>query len=201
MSLEKTDGPPPRVLDNPLAIRALAHPIRIRLHEIVGRDGPVTAAAAARQLGISQALASHHLRQLAKYGFVEPAPPGDGRARPWRVTATSQSWKGIDDVPDGPATGELLERLLAERALANLAAWHRRRRDAPRQVREASGVKLSVLYLTPAEIEKLDADIEALLRPLVARRRLGDVAARPPGALPFDVTIVAVPLDPTPSGG
>src|SRR6266704_347145 len=73
--------------------RALAHPLRLKLHTLVGREGSVTAAQAARELGISQALASHHLRQLAKYGFIERADAGDERERPWRVTATSYSWE------------------------------------------------------------------------------------------------------------
>lgn len=201
MSLESSEPRPRRILDDPVAIRALAHPLRLRLHEIVGRDGPITAAEAGRQLGISHGLASHHLRQLAKYGFVEPAPAADGRERPWRVTSTSQTWRGIDAVSGGAAAGDLLEQVIVERGLANLIAWQRRRDDAPRGVAEHSGVEHSTLYLTPAEIERLDADITALLEPLVARRRLGDVAARPPDAIPFDVTIVAVPLRPTPSGG
>lgn len=49
----------------------------------------MTAADAGRRLGISQALASHHLRQLAKYGFVEAAPGRDNRERPWRTASTS----------------------------------------------------------------------------------------------------------------
>ncbi len=201
MSLESSEPRPRRILDDPVAIRALAHPLRLRLHEIVGRDGPLTAAEAGRQLGISHGLASHHLRQLAKYGFVEPAPAADDRERPWRVTSTSQTWRGIDAVPGGAAAGDLLEQVIVERSLANLVAWQRRRADAPRAVVEHSGVEHSTLYLTPAEIERLDADIAALLEPLVERRRLGDVAARPRDAIPFDVTIVGVPLEPTPSGG
>ena len=76
-----------------LALRALAHPLRLKLHALVGREGSITAAEAARQLGVSQALASHHLRQLAKYGYVEPAEAGDNRERPWRVTHTSTTFE------------------------------------------------------------------------------------------------------------
>src|SRR3954469_15555613 len=82
-----------RVIADPLALRALAHPLRLKLHALVGREGTVTAAEAARQLGVSQALASHHLRQLAKYGYVEPADAGDNRERPWRVTHTSSTFE------------------------------------------------------------------------------------------------------------
>src|SRR3954468_1090726 len=89
-------SPLPRLLDDPLAIRALAHPLRLELQAIVGRAGRITAADAAREVGISQALASHHLRQLAKYGFVEQVEGNDNRSRPWGLTATSQTWRGAD---------------------------------------------------------------------------------------------------------
>jgi DNA-binding MarR family transcriptional regulator len=88
MSLESTEGHGEqgqsgqrrRLLDDPLSIRALAHPLRLELQSIVGRTGKITAADAARELGISHALASHHLRQLAKYGFVEQTEGADARA-------------------------------------------------------------------------------------------------------------------------
>jgi DNA-binding MarR family transcriptional regulator len=58
---------------------------------IIGRLGRATTADAARELGISHGLASHHLRQLAKYGFVEQVAGKDHRERPWRLVATSSS--------------------------------------------------------------------------------------------------------------
>ena len=93
MSLESAESPDDRekrepraqrrrLLDDPLSIRALAHPLRLELQSIVGRSGKITAADAARELGISHALASHHLRQLAKYGFVEQVEGADARERP-----------------------------------------------------------------------------------------------------------------------
>src|SRR3954465_10880437 len=106
-----------RILDDPVTIRALAHPLRIKLHELVGRQGPTTAAQAARELGVSQALASHHLRQLAKYGFVEPAERGNNRDHPWRVTTTSQILpRGEQDTQVNVAVN-MLEQLIAERGL------------------------------------------------------------------------------------
>src|SRR6266568_9613413 len=83
-----------RLIDDPVAIRALAHPLRHDLISIIGRLGRATTADAARELGISHGLASHHLRQLAKYGFVEQVAGKDNRERPWRLVATSYSWTG-----------------------------------------------------------------------------------------------------------
>ncbi len=190
-----------RILDDPVVIRALAHPLRLRLHSLVGRDGPMTAAEAARQLGISQALASHHLRQLARYGFVEPAPAGDGREHPWRVTATSQTWEGADRDPEAALAADVLEQMLAERAVAQLLDWQQRRGDWEQRWRGNTGIGQNLIYLTLDEMVELRQALDALIQPLVDRRPLGDAAARPEGAVPVNLTLFAFPLPPTPRGG
>ena len=80
-----------RLLEDPLAIRALAHPLRLDLLAAVSRAGRITTADAAREVEVSHGLASHHLRQLAKYGFIEQVPGKDNRERPWRPTASTLS--------------------------------------------------------------------------------------------------------------
>ena len=57
------------------------HPVREALLELIGRDGVVTATAAARELGGSTGLYSFHLRQLARFGVIEEAPSAGGRVR------------------------------------------------------------------------------------------------------------------------
>ena len=91
---ERTGTPEPgqsgqrwRLIDDPVAIRALAHPLRHDLMGIIGRLGRATTADAARELGISHGLASHHLRQLAKYGFVEQV---DGQGSPGAALAADR---------------------------------------------------------------------------------------------------------------
>src|SRR5689334_1033943 len=69
-----------------VAIRALAHPLRLDLLDLLVASGPATAAQCGRALNVSQASCSFHLRQLAKYGLVEDTGPGpDRRERQWRV--------------------------------------------------------------------------------------------------------------------
>src|SRR5690606_6701644 len=53
------------------ALRALAHPLRIRLLEELAIGGELTATQAAERVDESPANCSWHLRQLARYGFVE----------------------------------------------------------------------------------------------------------------------------------
>ncbi|HEX5117982.1 MAG TPA: helix-turn-helix domain-containing protein [Pseudonocardiaceae bacterium] len=197
MSLESVGERRVRLLDNPMAIRAMAHPVRLDLLGIVGRDGPITSAAAARRLGISQALASHHMRQLAKYGFVEPAEATNSRDRPWRLTPGSSSWTAAPQDPQSAAAADVLGRLFAERALANLVAWQQRRDD---DWRDLTGVSSNLIYLTRDELAELNDAIEALLVPLVDRRKLGDNAPRPAGTVPVDLTFLVSVLEPTESG-
>lgn len=66
------------------ALRALAHPRRQRILEHLGRNGPATSATLARDLGLNTGATSYHLRELARYGFVEETGEGRGRERWWR---------------------------------------------------------------------------------------------------------------------
>jgi DNA-binding MarR family transcriptional regulator len=199
MSLE-SDGER-RVVRDPLALRALAHPLRLHLHALVGREGSITAADAARQLGVSQALASHHLRQLAKYGFVEPADPGDQRERPWRVTATSQRFDPADSAEAWESV-EILERYVLDRAVAQFTDWQQRRGEAQdARWAEHTGVSQNLVYLTADELAEFHRAWDALVSPLVRRRPLGDAGKRPTDAVPVDLTLIVSALRTTPSGG
>ncbi len=198
MSLES--NPARRVVTDPLALRALAHPLRLKIWGLVGREGRLTAADAARQLGISQALASHHLRQLAKYGYVERGSAGDNRERPWQLTATSHRFAG-DDSPEGWEAVEFLDRYLAEQAVLQLADWQERRADEDPRWSEHSGVSQSLLYLTVDELADLSRAWSALTWEYARRRPLGAAESRGPGVVPVNLTLVKAPLRPTPSGG
>lgn len=176
------------MLDDPLAIRALAHPVRLDLQALLGTEGPLTAADAARRLGISQALASHHLRQLAKYDFVEPAPGKDNRERPWRLVSTSQSWREAMSSPEAAAAADVLEQLVAERALGELADWQQRRAKEPAIWVNNAGIGHTGIYLTGEELAELEEQISALLQRYVDERPIDDKSTRPPGSRHVDIT-------------
>ncbi|MFC4113710.1 ArsR/SmtB family transcription factor [Nonomuraea zeae] len=196
MSLESSEGRPRRVLDA-AAMRAFAHPVRLALHELLMRAGPTTAADAAREVGVSQALASYHLRQLAKYGLVTQAEPRDERERPWKASESRQDW-GDTAGPEGTAARSLLEQVMAERALARLVEWQERRGDEPEPWQAAGGLSNSYVYATAEEFQALGEAIAGLLEPLIAR--IDDPATRPGGARPVLLTQLWVPLAPTASG-
>jgi DNA-binding transcriptional ArsR family regulator len=200
MSLESSEDPRRRrLLDDPLAIRAMAHPVRLDLQALLGKEGPLTAADAARRLGISQALASHHLRQLAKYDFVEPAPGKDNRERPWRLVSTSQSWREVGLSPEASAAADVLEQLIAERALGALADWQQRRSEEQQIWWENAGIGHTGIYLTGEELAELEQQISGLLQRYIDERPIDDKSTRPAGSRLVDITrIVTVAPEETP---
>jgi DNA-binding transcriptional ArsR family regulator len=182
-----------RLLDDPVAIRALAHPLRHSLMSIIGRLGRATTADAARELGISHGLASHHLRQLAKYGFVEQVPGKDHRERPWRMVATSYNWAGALATAEGSGAVDVLEQFFAEQALEGFLDWQQRRRDWPEAWREHTGVGQSGVYLTLAELNEIAEAFNALILRYINERPIDDVASRPAGSVPVSFTLFTVP--------
>ena len=61
------------ITPGPEALRALSHPVRLRLLGLLRMDGPSTASALATRLGLNSGATSYHLRQLAQHGFVVDA--------------------------------------------------------------------------------------------------------------------------------
>lgn len=66
------------------SLRALAHPLRIRILSVLRLDGPTTATRLAARLEQDSGNVSWHLRQLADHGFIaEDAERGTRRERWW----------------------------------------------------------------------------------------------------------------------
>jgi DNA-binding transcriptional ArsR family regulator len=67
-------------------LRALAHPLRVQIYDLLWDRGSATATHLAEQLGESSGTTSYHLRVLAEHGFIEDDPDrGNRRDRWWRV--------------------------------------------------------------------------------------------------------------------
>lgn len=74
-------------------LKALAHPLRLRILGSLRRDGPATSAVLARRLRTDTGRTSFHLRRLAQSGMVIEAPElGKGRERWWAPTFRGVTW-------------------------------------------------------------------------------------------------------------
>jgi hypothetical protein len=167
----------------------MAHPLRLDLIEVLTALGPVTAAVCARQLGVSQASCSFHLRQLAKYGFVEQAPAsGDRRERPWRLVDLEQSWSTVDA---GPAADQL-DRVFVQREADRMLGWLTTSPREPEHWRRAAFFGGATLPVTAIELREIAEQLRAVLDPYV--KRLSDPTTRPDGTRFVRILLSGTPL-------
>jgi predicted ArsR family transcriptional regulator len=181
-------------LTDPRALRAYAHPVRMRLMGLLRTEGPLTATRAADLLGESSGTCSFHLRQLAKYGLVEEAEGGTGREKPWRATTTSTAWDTTgDSTPEMAAATSLLSTVVAEQYFEQLVRWLEARAGEPAEWQRAAMLGDRLLYVTPAELEELSGRMREMLDQYVERDLRPEL--RPAGARLISWLNIAFPND------
>ena len=192
-----------RRLSDARTLRALAHPIRIALLELLLLQGPQTATEAAEQIGETPTTCSFHLRQLARYGFVEEAGGGRGRARPWKLTQIGMSFSPASGDREAELASEATVRLFRERQLGRYESWLATRGAYPPAWRDAATDSQYLFYLTPDELEQMNAEVHTLLERWFEREgRIEDPAARPPGSAPVEMLLFNFPIAaPKPEAG
>lgn len=173
-------------------MRALAHPVRITLLELLTFHGPMTATQAAEHVDESPSNCSFHLRQLAKYGLVEEA--GDvaaaGRARPWRITQVGITTGPAGKDRDLDAAAEVLTDVVIQRATERHRQWQRRPED---EWADIAGVSQTIWWVTQEEAEGLSEEIAALVSRY--RERLAQRGERPAGARPVEFLALVHPVE------
>jgi DNA-binding transcriptional ArsR family regulator len=167
-------------LTDPKALRALAHPIRLKLLGQLRIHGQLTATQAGELLGESSASCSFHLRQLAKYGLVEEAGGGQGRERPWRATTMFTSVPDYAEDPKVDAAADLLRGVIADQYIADLMRWLEAKPDEPEEWQQAAQLGDDFVYLTASELTELGERARELLDPYLDRQASPEL--RPPGA-------------------
>jgi DNA-binding transcriptional ArsR family regulator len=113
----------PRPMSDPRTLRAIAHPTRGRILDELGASGPMRAADVGEALGIPANQASFHLRQLAKYGVIQPAPEAarDKRDRVWKLQDERGFRLDVGDISQQPG-GKAAVSVFRQ----NKAAWAHR---------------------------------------------------------------------------
>ncbi|MBA2773168.1 MAG: helix-turn-helix transcriptional regulator [Nocardioidaceae bacterium] len=174
-------------------MKALAHPVRLDLLDLLMVHGPLTASEAAVRLRQTPANVSWHLRKLAEHGFVRQATSGPGRRRPWKVVAESLSWG--DDAEDA-ATATALHDVTLEREMRILRTALAHNPDEATVWRDATEVYQSRLWLTAQEAAEIGAQIRELFTSFVDERR--DPSNRPANARVMALMAWVVPTGPAP---
>ncbi|HEX5540216.1 MAG TPA: helix-turn-helix domain-containing protein [Micromonospora sp.] len=177
---------PIRDVADPRVLRALAHPLRLRILEAVMFSGPLTATQVAELVDESPANCSWHLRQLARYGFVEEAGGGTGRQRPWRFVAQGNRWDAGEEGSALAEAGDAATEVLLEMEYQALRAWMRVRRAEP-----AHYLIQSAGWCTPEEMAEMGDEIRSIITRYM--NRFTDPASRPPGSRPVRFIAWGIP--------
>lgn len=179
-------------LNDPRALRAYAHPLRLSLIGMLRRNGPMTATQCAAVLDENVPNCSFHLRQLAKYGLAEPAPAADGRERPWQATASSTSWTDDSDDLETRVAADQLNAAILRQYIRRAEAYLAVRGEESVEWRAAAGFSDDMIYVTAGQLVTLTEQVESLLAPY------RDKTARAAGSRPVTVVQLAIP---TPEDG
>jgi DNA-binding transcriptional ArsR family regulator len=189
MSFDSVAEQPEEVRD-PRAMRALAHPVRVALLDHLLHAGPATATQCAAVVGESPSACSYHLRTLARYGFVEEAPDGHGRERPWRARRRRLRFSSSPDQPlEQQAAASLLRERFLERDEQIFQQYLRNEHAEPPEWQAQAVLSRSTVYLTVEEAQAFNDQFLAMIQ-LYER---ADPAERPPSARPVHVILRTIP--------
>jgi hypothetical protein len=182
---------------NAKALRALAHPLRWHLIDLLGSEESATATRCAQVLGESVASCSYHLGILAKYGFIELVPGQPGKEKPWRLISREQrlSAAGLD--AEGALAAEAATEAFLDHELVRMKQRLRRLSLEPEAWRKASTFSGVSTWMTSDELRAVSEELQRVLERHADRE--GKAALRPEGAREvrlFVVTSVAPPLPP-----
>ncbi|MGW4484145.1 ArsR/SmtB family transcription factor [Amycolatopsis sp. NPDC004368] len=165
-----------RILDA-RTLRALAHPLRMRLLNLLEQDGPATATGLGKRVGESSGTTSWHLRQLAEAGLVLEDPErGSKRERWWKAAQDITTIRIADFAGDAELAGpvsSLLHQLVVQRYeeeaqfVAELPRWHER-------WEHNATMASNQLSLTPEETHRMNTEINAVIDRYRRPTRPGD---------------------------
>lgn len=168
-------------LSDPAVLRALSHPARLRMLDVLHAHGSATATQCAEVVDLSASACSWHLRQLAAAGLVRDAGPGsDGRQRRWQAAIPSWQFQ-VESIAAEPEEAQGLDLALTQALLgasdAAVEAYSMRAVQSlePEAWRAAAMVSNSAIRVTAEELQDLVAKVMALLDPYRVSERPEDV--------------------------
>jgi DNA-binding transcriptional ArsR family regulator len=178
MTDQPTSTPGTRDLDIE-SLKALSHPLRVRLFNELSIHGAATASKLADRVGESSGSTSYHLRQLERHGFVrEVEGRGTARERWWeRVPGSiNLSPPKTTATPSGREATILVSREFARLKAQTLETFVERGLDTlPRPWYDASTVSQSSLQLTLEQLTELSEAAETFVSEYIDRFRGQDL--------------------------
>lgn len=169
-----------RRIDDLGTLKAIAHPLRMRLYRALFVARTATASQLAEQVDEAVSLVSYHLRKLAEHGLIEAAEAqsADGRERWWQPSSYGLSIRDEDvrGNPEMAAASDAVGRTINEQR----SALHRRFMDErltwSDEWRSAAISSEWLPRLTAPELAALGQELDALLEKYDRRARAAEAA-------------------------
>lgn len=163
-----------RVLDAG-ALRALGHPLRVRIFDTLANEGPQTASTLAEILGESTGATSYHLRALARHDLIREVE-GDrgGRERWWERSPGGIVYDSrvVQGSPAGQAALQVAVAEVHRRRHEELMEFFTGRIDRePPEWADASTSITSGMSLTAEQTTELIRRIEQIIEETATRYR------------------------------
>jgi DNA-binding transcriptional ArsR family regulator len=157
-------------LSDPKLLRALAHPVRLRILAYLRSRESATATEVAEQIEESVASASYHLRILAKYGFIAPAERR-GREKPWKAVQVSTALTTSELSPANKARANAMARAGRQSFFEQLERWADQTDSNPREWQNAAfGIGYG-MRLTAKELTAMRKELQKVLDRYHAKSR------------------------------
>lgn len=176
------------------ALRALAHPLRVEIYDIITQYGPQTASSLAAMTGESSGATSYHLRALAKHDLIrEMEGHGTGRERWWErprggISFTNQE---VMKTPSGrAATQVVMHEFLTRRHLQLMRYVNESLIDAENVDPEEAMISTAIVRLTKPQIIELMTRLQDVVNDVAERYRDQNVE----GARPMTIRADLFPL-------
>jgi DNA-binding transcriptional ArsR family regulator len=176
-------------LADPRAMRALAHPARLAILELLHAEGTVTATACAQELGGSPQAASYHLRALGRWGFTRRVESPDGRESRWELAARTVTFTSEESPRETRSAARALARRVLERDEKITLDYLEAEADEPEEWRDVAALFSGNVYATTAELDEIAAQFHRV----VQQYGRHDEADRPEGARQVHIVFRALP--------
>ncbi len=146
-------------------LRALGHPLRLRIIALLRTDGPATASGLAARLGLNSGATSYHLRRLADAGLIEDdTERGNARDRWWKASheTTQTTTKGVED-PEALVALRGYHDIVVAAMLRQVGESVAERGDLPLRWQQSLDASDWQLTLTPDQADEVQRRLHQVL--------------------------------------
>jgi DNA-binding transcriptional ArsR family regulator len=176
------------------SLKALAHPLRIQIFNILATHGPFTSSGLAERLGESSGAMSYHLRQLEKHHFIrEVEGKGTSRERWWERSPGGIELSNRDVISSeaGKQATRLIVREFSRLRESALSEFLDLGPDTlSEEWREASYISSSHVVVTAEQLLEFNKSVYELMRKFVVENR----GKHAPGSRPVEIQLNSFPV-------